>query len=339
MTTKTRDSASANPELARDTVRPGYWSRLVRILVSVALMALVLSQVNVQGAFSAVAAADLRFLALALVLNFVGAALTATRWRVLLAAHAVTVGTPFLVARWMEACFFNQFLPSTIGGDAKRIYDSWKLGAGKAAAVATIGVDRLLGLLALMIFGVAAVFLSTTDVGGRETLVIFVVCCLFALAAAAVVVFFPPNWVVALMRAIRSRLPGFAGRIADKLSAPFEAYRGKGRILTVGLILSAVLQFNVILFYFLIGRSLGIELDVVDYMLIIPIANVILLLPITVNGIGLREGVFALLLGSFGVAGAVSVAFAWASFGLFVVFGLLGGIVYATQGERPRRIS
>jgi hypothetical protein len=70
-------------------------------------------------------------------------------------------------------------------------------------------------------------------------------------------------------------------------------------------------------------------------MLIIPIASVVLLMPVTINGIGLREGVFALLFASFAIDGAVSVAFAWTSFGLFTIFGLLGGAVYATHRERP----
>ncbi len=313
--------------------KPG-WVRIARIVISALLIGIVLTQVSIRSALSAIAAADFRLLLLALLLNFVGATLTASRWRVLLAAQSVRTTTRFLTARWMEACFFNQFLPSTIGGDSKRIFDSWKLGASKAGAVAAVSVDRLLGAIALMVFGVVALLLSSVSIGDRGNLVTFVVSCSVILIVVAVVIFYPPGWLQTLLVRLYKKLPMTLQKFASKVESSFGTYRNDSRVLVIGLLLSVALQVNVICFYFLIGRSLGIDIEFVDYMLIIPVASVVLLLPITINGIGLREGIFAFLLAGFGVDAAVSVAFAWASFGLFTVFGVLGGIVYATRRDR-----
>ncbi|MEM9058191.1 MAG: lysylphosphatidylglycerol synthase transmembrane domain-containing protein, partial [Pseudomonadota bacterium] len=272
-----------------------------------------------------------KLLAAAGSLTFVGALLTASRWRLLLKTQGVDTTTLHLVRCWMVAAFFNQFLPSTIGGDARRMYDSWRLGASKAGAVAAIGVDRILGLIALMAYGVVALYISTEFFERQAQLKLFVAAIGAALVVCAALIFAPRTPFDGLAAAIIAKSPGFVRKIAGKFQAPIAAYRGQGRVLTLSLLISVALQFNVIAFYALAGTALGMELSLLDYMIVVPVAIVILLLPITINGIGLREGVFAVLLGGFGVATSTAVAYAWATFALFLAFGLLGGVVYAVS--------
>ena len=305
----------------------------IKSVISIALIAFILSRVDVLQTVDVLLEAHFGLLALAWSLTFVGALLTASRWRILLAAQGISSSIRHLIFCWMTACFFNQFLPSTIGGDAVRIYDSWKLGATKVGATAVIVVDRLLGLFALMIFGVIALYLSSLLVEQHPEIRVLVVGAAILLGLIAAWIFFPSQSVGVIVNKLLSVLPGKIKGIGNKFRRALAVYQGRTGVLIKALILSAILQFNVIMFYFLVGSALDLPITFLDYMLIIPVANVVLLLPITINGVGLREGVFVLLLAAFGVAPATSIAFAWASFILFTLYGLLGGIVYAVRKD------
>lgn len=308
-------------------------STLIKSAISIALITIILSRVDIRQTVDVLLEAHFGLLALAWSLTFVGALLTASRWRILLAAQGVLSTTRHLIFCWMTACFFNQFLPSTIGGDAVRIYDSWKLGATKAGAAAVIGVDRLLGLFALMIFGVIALYLSSLLVEQHPEIRVLVVGAAVVLGLIAAWIFFPIQSIGGIVNRLFAVLPGKIRRIGDKFARALSVYKGRTGVLIKALALSSILQFNVILFYFLVGLALDLPITFLDYMLIIPVANVVLLLPITINGVGLREGVFVLLLAAFGVSPATSIAFAWASFVLFTLYGLLGGVVYAVRKD------
>ncbi|MEL7449138.1 MAG: lysylphosphatidylglycerol synthase transmembrane domain-containing protein [Pseudomonadota bacterium] len=330
------ESAPAEREsqpFAPATAKRGGLGRIVKIVVSAGLIALVLSRTNFADIGAAFARANVGMLAFAGSLTFIGALLTASRWRVLLAAQSVIASTLHLIRCWMMACFFNQFLPSTIGGDARRMYDSWRLGATKAGAVAAIGVDRVLGLIALMAYGVAALYFSTVFFERQAELQLFVGVIAVGLVVCAALVFAPRTPFDRPFAALVEKSPKLVRKIVGKFQAPVAAYRGQGKVLVTSMLLSLALQLNVITFYFLVGTALGMELTFVDYMIVVPVASVILLLPITINGIGLREGIFVLLLGGFGVETSTAIAFAWASFALFLLFGLLGGVVYAFYRE------
>ncbi|MEM1173881.1 MAG: lysylphosphatidylglycerol synthase transmembrane domain-containing protein [Pseudomonadota bacterium] len=309
---------------------------LVKLLISALLFSTVLYTTDATTVLQSLSQANSLWLVAALALNFVGSFFTAIRWGVLLREFRADISTRYLFRCWMIACFFNQLLPSTIGGDARRIYDNWRLGIGKAASVAVIVVDRLLGLFALLAFGVFAIYL-TSIVFDDNLLIIFIVLCgIIALFLIGAWIFAPSNPVSKLIERMVDKLPSIFGKIFNKFNGALESYRGNYAVLGKGLTYSVLLQLNVIVFYSFIGRSIGIDLTFIDYMLVIPVASVILLLPITINGIGLREGVFAMLLATRGVTGEEGVAFALLSFALFLTFGMIGGLVFLASKHHER---
>jgi hypothetical protein len=96
---------------------------------------------------------------------------------------------------------------------------------------------------------------------------------------------------------------------------------------------------NVVLMHWLIGRALGLGLPVSVYFFVIPLATVVMLVPISINGIGIREGIFALLLGGYGVAQADAVALSLLAFATFFTHGVLGGLVFAFTRAKPAELS
>src|SRR5688572_30589032 len=145
-----------------------------KVVVSTTLLAWILSRANLGEALAAVAGAQLPLLLFAYMLNFVGILITAVRWRGLLQAHGVTAPMSFLVRSVMVGVFFNHFLPSTVGGDAMRAYDSYRL-SQRSAPMTSVVVDRLLGLFVLTLFALVSLPFASQLTSRSPTLVRLVV--------------------------------------------------------------------------------------------------------------------------------------------------------------------
>ena len=97
-----------------------------------------------------------------------------------------------------------------------------------------------------------------------------------------------------------------------------------------------LVQFNIVIHYYLVAQSLALPIPIYDYFTMVPLAIFVMMIPVSINAIGIRESIFAFFLGSYGVPVADAIAFAWLIYGFILLQGILGGIVYALcSGERP----
>lgn len=321
------------PRESRKIVKPWRHAILVslKLTVSAGLIFWLFRDAELDDVFVALTRADVPLLLVAFTLFFFGYLLVALRWQLLLKAQNIHPHLGFLIQSFMVALFFNNFLPSTVGGDAVRIYDSWRVGGSKSRALVVVFVDRLLGVLVLLTFAAAALLLSprlarTVPVHG-----LWIGLPLAGMLAFVWMVFALPAGVLRSLR-VGTLVQWVARwRPARKLGEAFLAFHGKPRVLAKGLLLSLVLQANVILHYYLISLALGLTIPLSAFFLIIPVAIVVMMLPVSINGIGLRESTYVVLFALFGVTNAQAIAFAWISYGFVLVQGLLGGLVYVLR--------
>ena len=315
---------------------------VVRVLIAAALLAVVFQGLALEEVGQAVRRADLALLLAAFALNWGGIGLTVIRWRGLLRAQGGDAGYGVLIRSFLVGQFFNNLLPSTIGGDAVRAYDTSRFGVSKGAAVTTILVDRLLGLLALGVFALVSATLLARPAISTPVLAAALVVAAAVAGAAAWVILAPPDLVVALIGrlpvAFRRRLQIFARQLGDAL---VRFHRDPWAVVR-GFLVSVVLQIAAITFYAVLGASLGFEVPYTAWFLIVPVAVLAMLAPVSVNAIGVREGIFAFLLASYGVGKAGAVAFAWLAYTSVALQAVLGGALYlarARRGDRPQRLS
>ena len=99
----------------------------------------------------------------------------------------------------------------------------------------------------------------------------------------------------------------------------------------MALLFSLGLQINTVFHYYLIARGLGLEIPLIYFFAIVPLAVLILLLPVSINGIGVRENVYVFFLGQLGVGMAASIALSWISFALVLIFAVAGGVIYVVR--------
>jgi uncharacterized protein (TIRG00374 family) len=318
---------------------PAFWLKLA---VSLSLFAWIVSRTDLAPVRDALVGVDGRWLLAGFAAQILGAALIARRWQALLAVRGVEPGYGYLLGSTLSSLFFRQFMPSVIGGDALRGHDAWRAGASPGFALVSLFVDRLVGLLTLALFAFAALLL----LGGRTELAGVLVPIAAGIGAMLAVVgaMFWRGGAAAegsalgrLGARLRARLPA---RIADKLARLVEGvrvYRGQGRVLARVFAWSLLLQVNVVTFYWMLAQALGIAVPYAAFFAVVPIAIFVMMLPITINGIGLRETMFVFLLGLWGVEGGAALAFAWLEFGTVLATGLFGGVVYLLRPGRAGR--
>lgn len=306
----------------------------IKVAVSVGLIYWILHDTSLSEVFTAIGNANVPLLMLAFSLHFIGFSISAYRWRGLLRAQGTNATIPFLFRSYVVSAFFNNLLPSTIGGDAMRAYDSWRLGQSKSDALAVVFVDRFLGILILMFFALVAVLFAGEITSEAPSLYLWVIVGTVGVVVISWIMFVPSKGLQKLI----ARLP-LPAKISEKLQhivSAFLSFQGKKGVLFVALVWSVMLQANVVLHYWLISEAMGLGIPWYNFFLIVPLATFIMMIPISINAIGVRESAFAFFFTPFAVASADAVAFSWIVYGMVLLLGVIGGVVYALRREAKR---
>ncbi|AOY80058.1 MAG: flippase-like domain-containing protein [Moorea sp. SIO2B7] len=306
---------------------------IIKCGVSIALLSWALRKTNLPDIFLAVSSANIPLLMAAFVVYLASYYIRAHRWRVLLLAQNVKARIPYLYKSYMVSIFFSNFLPSTIGGDAVRAYDAWRLGTSKSVALATVFLDRFLGLLGLMLFGLGALFFSQKLIAQLPLLHLWVMLGTAAIMLLLSMIFIPSQKISSFISKIK--LP-FWHPIKNKvlnIIKAFLAFGNRKHALGMSMGLSLMVQISVIAHYYLIAKALDLPVPLLSFFVIIPLVSLIMVLPVSINAIGIRENAFVFFFGAYdyNLGRPEAIAFAWLAYGIVIIQGLLGGIVYALR--------
>jgi uncharacterized protein (TIRG00374 family) len=304
----------------------------VKVAVSAALLAYLLWTTDLQALEDRVRTADLFDMLAAVLCYVVMLALAAWRWQVLLRGLGLPAPLGKLTASYLVASFFNNFLPSNIGGDIVRVRDGSRLtGSTTTASLAVVGIDRILGFGALYVLAGVAFLLAPPLVrglaGARAVLL-----GLLLLFSALAYVFFRPGTAGRLMTLTRLGSLPWAREQFEIVQDAVHAYRQRvGTIVRAG-VASLAIQALVVLYFLAIARALGIALPAGAAFLMVPLCTLLQALPVSFNGWGLREGLFALYFAQVGLPRASALAFSLVGAGLIVLLSLSGAVVWMARG-------
>ena len=307
---------------------------LLKISLSIALILWITQGVALDSVFAVITESSASLLILAFSLFFVGYMIAAFRWRTLIRVQDGDAPIFFLVRSFMVALFFNNFLPSTVGGDVVRMYDSWRLGNTKSDAVTVVLVDRFLGVIVLFCFALLALVFDETVASEVPFITAWVAAGLAGMGIATWLVLTIPVSITQRLSSAKSGVMARIGGILEKVHRSFQAYRQARSAVLRALGLSVLLQVNVVVHFILVARAVGIDVPAESMFLIIPVAVFIMMVPISINAIGVREAVFVFLLSLYGVQSVEALAFAWIAYSFTLLQGVLGGLVFALRREK-----
>lgn len=309
---------------------------VIKVAASAILIWYLFANTDLSAIFLSLKTANLWWIFFAFVTLNIGKLLTSYRWQILLKAQGIHIHLMSLVASVYVGQFFNSILPSTVGGDAYRVYDTATESKQTTKSIISLFADRLIGVFALALLAVVALCVAWL-IGDDVSFYVFPVLFVFILCTLGMSLVFFDKPYARFDRLLRRYN---LHKIADQLTKAYESLyslRKQPAVLMAAFFVSILLQINVILFYFFIGVALDLNVSFLYFAMIVPVALVVLLIPFSINGIGIREGIFVFLLTGLGVPSYEAIALSWISFGLMLTQGIIGGIIFALRGVDFRR--
>jgi uncharacterized protein (TIRG00374 family) len=282
---------------------------------------------------SALQKSDWHWLALGWVCYGLVEALATVRWQLLLRVQAIAIGWLHAAAIVVIGLFFNLFLPGLVGGDAMRLYLVFKdAPRKKARAVLSVAMDRLLGLISILLLAVAVVVARFGWLSRFPQTVHITYLALFLLGASSL---FAIGLFVGAGFGLLNRLPRHLPFRKSFIRAgdAVRLYGRKAWICLTALCLTILSHLSYYLSYYCAARSLhasaGMTPALWDFISIMPLVNTITGVPISFGGVGVRETLFQKLLGDLaGMPLATAALAASLGFAIQASWGILGGVAY-----------
>ncbi len=312
---------------------------LVRLAITAVILAILAMGIDMAESARAIAAIDLRYLALVLGLVAIDRTVMILRWVLLLRASDIAITTGDAARLFLVSSFVGSFLPAGVGADAARAYGlsrapalsvpqdpSPKPQVPASEALASVAVDRVLGVFSIVLMSMVGVLAWAP---AREDWRIAIAIMVLTIACSAV--FWASDW---LRWAIPDQHHDHSiARRALRLSDAVGRYRGRSGVLAHVMAWSIAVQVLRITQAYFLGLGLGLTVPYSYYLLFMPLGLLILLLPISISGFGLPQGAIVWLLQPVGVPEAQSFALST----LIVLTGLAGNLPGLWLWLRQRR--
>ncbi|MBT3604264.1 MAG: flippase-like domain-containing protein [Candidatus Latescibacteria bacterium] len=290
---------------------------VVKVLISVVLLGWLFDNIDTTTVLTYLKTFNPVYLLLVFALSLLGFFISTEKWRLLLVATEQKPAFFALLRLFWIGVFFNNFLPGRTGGDVVRAYGITRKAQDKTSATITVIVDRVLNLVALIGIALLAliwsphilpedmrnnILVSSSILGGLGILAIGLI-------------FF-------VTRKIQ-RLNGIVLFVKKLAQNPIH--------LTMAIGLAFVYQTTMILSNYAIALGLGFQLSPSTFFVIIPLTALATMLPISLNGWGVREGAYALSFQSFGVAPELAITLSVVATLCMVAVSSIGGLFYISQ--------
>jgi uncharacterized protein (TIRG00374 family) len=307
---------------------------VAKVAVSLALLVYLFATSDLQALEERVRAADLLMLSAAVGCYVAMLALATWRWQLLLEALGCVAPLRHLTASYLVATFFNNFLPSNIGGDIVRVRDGSRLTGSTTSSLAVVGIDRILGLGALWVLGAGAFAVAGPELRGLAgaRTVVGGLGLVFALLAT---IFFRPGIARRAMTLSRLTRVDWIRERFEEAQTAVHSYRAQVRTVWLAFLASLTLQALVVWYFFAVARALRIPLALSAAFLMVPLCTLIQAVPISFNGWGLREGLFTLYFSQVGLPRESALAFSLTGAGLIILLSLSGAVVWMARGAPP----
>lgn len=302
---------------------------LARFVISVVLLVFVLSSAGLRETWAVLQSTDWWYVVLALFLSLAGVVVRGWRWSVLLADQGFRVPLWRLVHLFFVGAFFNNFLPTGVGGDIIKMYELGRASSRRALAVSSVLWDRATGLLTLLAMAIVALPFGYRLVP-RE--VVGFITALGMGSAIGLLALTNRRWVKGIgvwLGHLRAR---WGGKTITQVYQSLAGYSSAA--LQKASLISVVFNTMLILINIFLALSVGVQIDLKYFLLFVPLISTLLVLPFSVSGWGIREVGYVYLFGQAGVPEAKAISISLAMGAINVITGLVGGVLYAIEGLR-----
>jgi len=269
------------------------------------------------------------YVLLTFLLVILGIVIRAYKWQILLVAQGVNIPLFRLVPFYFIGTFFSSFLPTNIGGDVMRIYITSKYSKKGVESLSSVFMERITGLFALVIVAFMALafgYRMGIDKNTASIIILLLICCLCFL-----VVLFNRSTLSKVSRLFdllgKSQLREHVRHICESI----DIYKKNKSILLKSVTMSFIFQGVSVLSIYMVSLSLGLDISPLYFFLFVPIIHIVTMAPISLNGIGVREGAFIFFFTKTGASYPEAFSMSILTYAIVLATRLIGGIFYAAR--------
>ena len=301
-----------------------------RLLVSLGLLYLIMRTVPFADVINVLRKSHVFLLLIAAFLLIGRTPLMAWRWQILLSVKGYPCTLGLLTRHYFLGFFFNNFLPTSVGGDVMRAVGVSRHGVPGKTSVSSIALERLLGVLALMIIGAISFFLLPGATITRLSVIkgigyTLAVSSLLALLIF-IVSFYLHNFLLNRPRS-SSKFLEYIMKGTDELLSYWDDFY----ILNKVLALTVISQLSAVITMYFIALSLEISIPILYFSFLLPVVWLATMLPVSISGLGVREGAFVYLFGLIGMDNQTAIAISAIWLALTYVLSIIGGVLLWSQ--------
>jgi uncharacterized membrane protein YbhN (UPF0104 family) len=304
----------------------------LRIVVSAAMLAFLSTRVHLASLLPERQASTIPWLLTGMTVWFVAVVLSVVRWQQVLVALDLPRPLPPLLSHSLAGLFVANFLPSTVGGDVLRVMRLSADTGDAPPSFASVVLERLTGFLVLPLITLVALVTHPSLLHLGTASRVAVALSLGSLAALVCIL------VMAASPRLGGRLAGHASwlRFLGAVHLGVDRMRRRPAAVAAAVGVALVYQLTVVAAAFAASRALGITVGWAPMLAFVPVVAIAQVVPISVGGLGLREGALVLLLHPLGVTTAKATALGLLLYAINLVVSLLGAPSFAVRSHDAR---
>jgi uncharacterized protein (TIRG00374 family) len=298
---------------------------ILRVAISVGLLAYLIYLADIEKLYLTLKTVNTQFFLLALFIFFICLNLLSKRWQILLSKLEIKSPYKLLFNFYFIGFFFNNFLPTSIGGDVSRAYNVAKISGKKAISIGVVLLERILGLLATLTLASVSTFWVMKFF--HTPRIIFLTLTMFA-----IVIFL-------LVNLLFKRSFNFTGKLLGKITIfnigdrihrileTIHSFRNNKRTIIKAYLISLTSQILFIVMNYILAKSLNLQQVSLGFLfIVVPVSFLLSLFP-SINGLGVRDSAYVFLLTRIGVSPAEALSLSFLNTFVPILFSLYGGIL------------
>ena len=299
---------------------------IIKLIISILLLYFLFNKYNAETIYRTFIQFEGVWVLTALVLMIVSNIFGTFQWNTILKNLSINLPLRRVFAYYFTGLFFNNFLLSFIGGDIVRVYDIRKTSGSNSAAISTVLMDRFIGFLTLSTIGVAGIFYLIGRLDSMVVLWVFPVI-FFTILFAVLLLFKKP--LAKRFEAIGMKIiPERAQEAIREIYNSMNDYGKHPLLLLKIFILALCVQTARVGTHYCLARSIGVSINLAFFFLFVPVITLVIALPLSFGGIGMREWSAAELFKFAGVAGEDAVLFEGMAYIVAILCSLPGGLAF-----------
>lgn len=304
-----------------------------KVIISSCLIAWIVLKVDLNEIIDILSTAKIPFILIAVLWLLLDRIFMSYRWNILLMAKQIEIPFFQIVKIYFLGTFSGNFLPSSVAPDAIRTYLASKYNPRISDILSSVLVDRVLGLFSLAVialFSLLFIFIQKGEINIKSLLALLGIFFLIA-----ILIFSDRLFGIIQFSKIRHYLSisedGFFSRNLEKLYYSCNEYKKNLDVIIKTVFVSLFIQVLSVFVVYVLSLSVNIDISILHLFVFIPLINVLIMLPVSIGGIGLQEGAFIYFFSQIGVSSQESLTVAILFRAVTILVSLPGGVIYVME--------